>query len=77
MKSLARMYVRWPGISKDIEVTVRGCFECQINQATPTRSSIASMKLADTAMGKTALGLCWTCAGGKVPHIGGCTLKVD
>ena len=35
MKSLARMYVWWPGISSDIEDTVRGCPECQWNQAAP------------------------------------------
>ena len=28
MKSPARMYVWWPGISNDIEVTVQGCGEC-------------------------------------------------
>jgi hypothetical protein len=35
MKGLGRMYVWWPRISKDIEETVRGCTECQLNQAAP------------------------------------------
>jgi len=35
MKSLARMYVWWPGISEDIQNTVQGCLECQENQKTP------------------------------------------
>ena len=35
MKGLARMYVWWPGISKDIENTVRHCSECQQHQSTP------------------------------------------
>jgi len=40
MKSLARMYVWWPGISKDIEATVRGCTECQLSQATPAAAPL-------------------------------------
>ena len=35
MKGLARMYVWWPGITKDIENTVRHCSECQQHQSTP------------------------------------------
>ena len=35
MKGLSRMYVWWPGIGKDIEQTVRGCTECQLNQSSP------------------------------------------
>ena len=35
MKSLARMYVWWPGIASDIEKTVRQCTECQLHQSTP------------------------------------------
>ena len=35
MKSLARMYVWWPGINEDIEKTVQGCLECQENLSTP------------------------------------------
>ena len=35
MKGLARMYVWWPGITKDIENTVRHCPECQQHQSTP------------------------------------------
>jgi len=36
MKSLARMYVWWPGLKKDIEDMVHSCDECQLNQANPT-----------------------------------------
>ena len=35
MKALARMYVWWPGLDKDIEESVRLCRECEINQASP------------------------------------------
>ena len=35
MTSLARMYVWWPGISKDIANAVRHCLECQQQQSTP------------------------------------------
>ena len=33
MKSLARMYVWWPGLETDIEESVRLCDECQLNQS--------------------------------------------
>ena len=35
MKSLARTYVWWPGLDKDIEKSVRQCNACQETQATP------------------------------------------
>ena len=35
MKSLARMYVWWPGIDRDIEKSVRQCQECQAVQSSP------------------------------------------
>ena len=35
MKSLARMYVWWPGINADIEKSVRLCRECQQVQSSP------------------------------------------
>ena len=36
MKALARMYVWWPGITNDIEKTVRQCIDCQLHQPTPS-----------------------------------------
>ena len=35
MKSLARMYVWWPRMEKDIESSVSSCTECQMLQSTP------------------------------------------
>ena len=35
MKNLSRMYVWWPGISRDIESTIRQCTQCQLYQSTP------------------------------------------
>ena len=35
MKSLARMYVWWPGLEKDIENTVSSCTDCQMFQSAP------------------------------------------
>ena len=35
MKGLARMYVWWPGLEKEIEGSVNSCQECQMLQPTP------------------------------------------
>ena len=35
MKAISHMYVWWPGISSDIEKSVRQCCECQEMQSTP------------------------------------------
>ena len=35
MKGLARMYVWWPGLNKDIEDLVLTCSQCQANQPVP------------------------------------------
>ena len=35
MKSLAQMYVLWPGMDSDIEKLVWGCSECQAIQSSP------------------------------------------
>ena len=36
MKSLAKMYVWWPGLDKDIESSVQSCTECQATQSVPS-----------------------------------------
>ena len=33
MKALARSYIWWPGIDKEIEETPKTCFGCQLMQA--------------------------------------------
>ena len=35
MKSLARCYVWWPGIDSDLELRVKSCEACQVNQKSP------------------------------------------
>ena len=35
VKYFSRMYVWWPGISRDIESKVRECQQCQLQQSTP------------------------------------------
>ena len=35
MKGLSRMYVWWPGITREIEDAVKGCSECQQHQSRP------------------------------------------
>ena len=38
-KSLARNYVWWPKMDKDIEDLVRHCTSCQINQRKPAKAT--------------------------------------
>ena len=38
LKSMARNYVWWPKIDKDIETTVRNCQPCQVNHKKPQAS---------------------------------------
>ena len=35
MKSLARLYIWWPGMDKQIEEFVKNFEKCQVNQANP------------------------------------------
>ena len=53
MKSLARLYVWWPGLDTDIEQMVQKCGECQSNPVQSTCSSITSMEMAITTMVQT------------------------
>lgn len=39
-KSLARMYVWWPGITKDIENLVKRCDQCNLNQQNPKKAPL-------------------------------------
>ena len=40
MKSLARMYFWWPGLTKDIEKLVIECAKCQENQSNPAMAPL-------------------------------------
>ncbi len=44
MKSLARMYVWWPGISKEIETLVRQCNAYQLQQSIPAPAPLQPWK---------------------------------
>ena len=39
-KHLARSYIWWPGIDRDIENTVANCTTCQLHQPTPAQAPI-------------------------------------
>lgn len=39
-KALARSYVLWPNIDRDIENLIKGCSPCQEHQAGPVRGSL-------------------------------------
>ena len=40
MKNLAMSYVWWPGIDRDIEITVSKCHTCQIHEPVPPQAPI-------------------------------------
>ena len=40
MKALARSYVWWSNIDSEIEMIVKSCKSCQINQTMPTKVPI-------------------------------------
>ena len=40
MKALACSYIWWPNIDNDIEMTVKSCNSCQMNQAMPSKAPI-------------------------------------
>lgn len=42
MKNLARMYVYWPNIDKEIETFVRSCKKCALQGKTPTKTQLQS-----------------------------------
>ena len=44
MKSLARMYVWWPGMDTDIEKLVQGCSDCQAIQSSPPAAPLHPWK---------------------------------
>lgn len=39
-KSLARSYIHWPNIDKDIEFMIKSCEPCQLTQPNPEKSSL-------------------------------------
>ena len=55
-KSLARMYVWWPSIDKDIEKSVQLCQHCQQQQPV----LCCTLEVAVTAMGEASHGFCRT-----------------
>lgn len=40
MKTLARSYVWWPSMDKDIEKMVKNCDECQLHQKAPDEAPL-------------------------------------
>ncbi|MFH4981289.1 hypothetical protein AB6A40_007998, partial [Gnathostoma spinigerum] len=47
MKALARSYVYWPGIDKDIEAMVRHCQPCALALKDPVKTNLASWPIPD------------------------------
>ena len=55
MKALARMYFWWPGLDKDIELSVQGCCHCQEQQSAPPA---APMQNGHPGRGQNSHGFC-------------------
>ena len=47
MKQLARGYVWWPGIDKELEFAVKTCADCQENHKSPARAPMHPWEWAD------------------------------
>ena len=50
MKSLARSYVWWPGIDKDIVSTVQKCQICQESRPSPSKATSSPLGMADKTL---------------------------
>ena len=60
MKSLARLYIWWPGMDKQIEEFVKNCEKRQINQANPATIQPISWSWPRKTTVKTLFRLCGT-----------------
>ena len=75
MKSLARSYLWWPKVDKDIEELVKSCRPClNIHHAPAVAPS--PMGLAFEAMAENSRGFCWAFPRDDVSSSSGCTLQV-
>ena len=77
MKSLARSYVWWPSLDRDLQALVQSCEVCQVNQKAPAGAPSPSVGVARPTMKENPYRLCWTVYGSHVPGSGGCSLKVN
>ena len=60
MKALARMYVWWPLIDKDIELSVQKCYLCQQQQSAPPVAPLQPWKWPSRPWVRLHMGLCWS-----------------
>ena len=40
MKAIARSYIRWPGIDKEIDLTAKSCTGCELIEREPSTVSV-------------------------------------
>ena len=60
-KSLARMYVWWPGIDRDVDRCVRQCATCQKSRPEPPEAPLHSWSWPTRPWAWTPPGLCGSC----------------
>ena len=66
MKALARMYVWWPGMEKNIEETVNCCTKCQMQQSSPPVAPLQPWKWPTRPWSRIHIDFAGPISGGKM-----------
>ena len=76
MKSLARSYIWWPKIDKDIEHLAKSCPGCQLQQNEAGKVPLHPWEWPTTLLAENPFRFCWAVPRTNVPYHCRCTLEV-